>query len=50
MITNEILCTPRVGRRRRPTGRRIDDPELGLLFNIDDDGHHYHSDLLDLTD
>jgi hypothetical protein len=50
MITNEILCTPRAGRRRRPTGRRGDEQTLGLLFNIDDDGHHYHSDLLDHLD
>ena len=50
MIATEILCTRRAGHRRRPTGRPIDDPELGLLYNIDDDGHHYHSDLLDLTD
>jgi hypothetical protein len=33
------------------TGRRPDNhPTLGLLFNIDDDGHHYSQDLLDQLD
>jgi hypothetical protein len=50
MIATEILCTRRAGFRRRPTGRRDDEQTLGLLFNIDDDGHHYHSDLLDHLD
>lgn len=39
-------------RRIRAALRTDDQPQqpLGLLFNIDDDGHEYPADLLDLTE
>ncbi|WP_157556273.1 hypothetical protein [Nocardia acidivorans] len=39
-------------RRRNRAALRTSGPQqpLGLLFNIDDEGHEYEHDLLDLAD